>query len=150
MARSHSGSTDVGQPTLPKIIDIHKNFPFDVPDRLFLHCFEKRLRCANAPNTTIQLVRILREHGMTSRGKSLREMVAHWLNPDSSMPVRVIRYRSGWANRQLYVQVETRKSQGPVAMYFFRHEDGAWRVFPPRRESPAMRVVQEDCWKNLL
>jgi hypothetical protein len=87
---------------------------------------------------------------MTSRGKSLRAMVEHWLSPDSNTTVRVIRYRSGWANRQLYVQVETRKSQGPVAMYFFRHEDGAWRVFPPRRELPTMRTVREDCWENLL
>jgi hypothetical protein len=76
---------------------------------------------------------------MAGGRESLRAMVEHWRNADSSTPVRVARYRSAWANPQSCVQVEAMKPQGPVTMYFFRHEDGRWRVFPPRKELSTMR-----------
>jgi len=41
------------------------------------------------------------------------------------------------SNRR-YVCVEVARPACSVAIMFFRHADGAWRVFPPRREGPAM------------
>jgi hypothetical protein len=33
------------------------------------------------------------------------------------------------------------KTAGPVAMFFFRHQDGTWCIYPPRREQPMMRAA---------
>jgi hypothetical protein len=77
---------------------------------------------------------------MASGEKSLRAMVEHWLAPDPAQPVRVAEFRSRRPAREPYVCVETFTASGPVAMFFFRHRDGTWRIFPPSQERPAMRT----------
>jgi hypothetical protein len=72
---------------------------------------------------------------------SLRAMIEHWLSPDPARGVRVTRFRNGRSKRECYVCVETLKAAGPVALFFFRHQDGAWRIFPPSLERPAMRAT---------
>jgi hypothetical protein len=77
---------------------------------------------------------------MGNAEKSLRLMIEHWLGPEHGDQVRVTRFRNRRSIRECYVRVETFNAAGPVAMFFFRHQDGTWRIFPPSQERPAMRV----------
>jgi hypothetical protein len=78
---------------------------------------------------------------MASAGKSLHSMVEHWLAPTSMDTVHVVEFRNQRARRQCYVCVEAGRAAGPAAMFFFRHKDGLWCIFPPCRERPSMRVA---------
>ncbi|MFM0133274.1 hypothetical protein PQR09_36250 [Paraburkholderia sediminicola] len=78
---------------------------------------------------------------MSTAKNSLREIVEHWLAPDPADGLRVTEFRNRRSNQGCYVCVETLTATGPVALFFFRHQDGAWRIFPPSRERPAMRVT---------
>jgi hypothetical protein len=78
---------------------------------------------------------------MASTGKSLRQMVEHWLAPAPGEGVQVTAFRNRRSMQQCYVCVETSRAARPAAMFFFRHRDGNWCIFPPNRERPAMRVA---------
>ena len=78
---------------------------------------------------------------MNSPKDSLRAMVEHWLAPDPASGLRVTRFRNRRSKHECYVRVETLTAAGPVALFFFRHRDGVWRIFPPSVERPAMRVI---------
>ncbi|PMS36876.1 hypothetical protein C0Z20_12090 [Trinickia symbiotica] len=78
---------------------------------------------------------------MASGQNSLRLMVEHWLAPDPAMGVRVTKFINRRSKRECYVCVETLRTDGPVAIFFFRHQDGAWHVFPPAPERLAMLAV---------
>ena len=75
---------------------------------------------------------------MASSGKSLRLMVEHWLIGDSTKRVRVTEFRNRRSERGCYVCVEALREACPIAMFFFRHGDGTWRIYPPNRELPAL------------
>nr|WP_084754477.1 hypothetical protein [Paraburkholderia tuberum] len=77
---------------------------------------------------------------MASTGKSLRLMVENWLGPNRGMAVRVIEFGHSRSHRGGYVRVEALRPTGSVSMFFFRHRDGTWNVFPPNLERPAMGV----------
>ncbi|SPB18214.1 hypothetical protein NOV72_05413 [Caballeronia novacaledonica] len=77
---------------------------------------------------------------MTCAAMSLRQVVEHWLGSYLPQQIRVVEFRNRRATHECYVRVSTMRSAGPVSLAFFRHEDGAWRVFPPGRERPAMSV----------
>ncbi|ANB77829.1 hypothetical protein AYM40_36355 (plasmid) [Paraburkholderia phytofirmans OLGA172] len=62
--------------------------------------------------------------------QSLRWLVEKWLAP-AATPVHVTRTRWMHASQTRSVRVETIRKDGPVAIFFFQHEDGAWCVFPP-------------------
>ncbi|SIT37485.1 conserved hypothetical protein [Paraburkholderia ribeironis] len=72
--------------------------------------------------------------------RTLRSLVAKWLAPTSETPVRVTRFGRGQSNQATYVHIELLLPKGPVGLFFFRHRDGSWRVFPPEGERPVMRV----------
>jgi hypothetical protein len=78
---------------------------------------------------------------VNSAKNSLRMMIEHWLSPDPANGVRVTKFRNRRSKSECYVRVETLTAAGPVALFFFRHRDGAWRIFPPSRERPAMRAT---------
>jgi hypothetical protein len=78
---------------------------------------------------------------MASAYHSLRLIVERWLAPDPARGVRVIEFRNRRSPRECYVCVETFRRSGTVALFFFRHQDGAWRIFPPDRERPSIRVT---------
>jgi hypothetical protein len=78
---------------------------------------------------------------MASAGKSLHSMVERWLVPTSMDTVHVVEFKNQRARRQCYVCVEARRAAGTAAMFFFRHKDGLWCIFPPNREHPTMRVL---------
>ncbi|WP_233271821.1 hypothetical protein [Paraburkholderia acidiphila] len=65
----------------------------------------------------------------SSSEKSLRCQVEKWLAPGPALPVRVIEFgRTRWSGGR-YVYVAT--ADGARALFFFRHDDGAWSVCPP-------------------
>jgi hypothetical protein len=69
---------------------------------------------------------------------SLRFQVEKWLAPGPTIPVHVTEFsRTRWARRR-YVRVETSLPVGSRALFFFRHDDGCWYVFPPTADGPKM------------
>jgi hypothetical protein len=82
----------------------------------------------------------LKEKRMNAAERSLRLLVERWLAPTPSTPVRVTQIGRARSNHRRYVRVEILRSTGPVGMFFFRHGDGTWWVFPPEIERLAMRA----------
>jgi hypothetical protein len=77
---------------------------------------------------------------MNTVKESLRLVVEKWLGPTNTMPVRIARFGRMSSNQRRYVCVEASQSAGAVAIYFFLHDDGMWRVFPPAVNRMAMSV----------
>nr|WP_081588292.1 hypothetical protein [Paraburkholderia phenoliruptrix] len=76
---------------------------------------------------------------MGSGRKSLRAMVEDWLAPAPGKSVRVSQFKRSRSGA--YVCVEADSVAGHVSMFFFRHDDGSWCVFPPSPKGPAMRAA---------
>jgi hypothetical protein len=57
-----------------------------------------------------------------------------------AMSVRVKRGHRARSNPRGYVCVEALQSANKFAIYFFRHADGSWCVFPPDLDRPAMGI----------
>ena len=77
-------------------------------------------------------------------GQSLRCQVEKWLAPAPATPVHVTRFSSSGWNGRRYVCVETSSPAGARALFFFRHDDGSWCVFPQtanRRKLAAEHAV---------
>jgi hypothetical protein len=81
----------------------------------------------------------LKEKVMRSDEKSLRWLIEKWLAPTPAMPVRVTRFGHARLSQRRYVCVEASRCARPLAIFFFRHDDGSWCVFPPS-DRPAMRA----------
>lgn len=77
---------------------------------------------------------------MNAAERSLRWLVEKWLAPTSSTPVRVTQFSRARSNQRRYVRVEVLQPTGSIGMFFFRHGDGTWCVFPPETERLAMRA----------
>lgn len=80
---------------------------------------------------------------MDMKEHSLRSLIEKWLAPALGSPVRLTRFRPRRAGRGYYVCVEASRSGGSCAIFFFRHEDGTWRVFPPEYKRPAISASVE-------
>ncbi|OUL72724.1 hypothetical protein CA603_45170 [Paraburkholderia hospita] len=63
--------------------------------------------------------------------RSLREQVQKWLAPDVTTPIRIAQYGRLHLDGTWFVLVEAAATSGPCSMYFFRHSDGSWNVYPP-------------------
>ncbi|WP_092137835.1 hypothetical protein [Cupriavidus sp. YR651] len=70
--------------------------------------------------------------------QSLRFQVDKWLAPGPMTSVHVVEFSRTLSGRRRYVCVETAQPAGLRALFFFRHDDGCWRVFPPAVERPPM------------
>lgn len=77
---------------------------------------------------------------MQSSEYSLRQLVEKWPKPAAATPVHVMEFGRLRASQTRVVRIE---ATGTVkrAMYFFRHGDGAWYVFPPDVIHPKMSSV---------
>lgn len=75
---------------------------------------------------------------MERAARSLRAMVQDWLSPDPERGFRVSHYGRSRIGR--YVCVVADNGTGSKAMFFYRHLDGNWCIFPPGPERPAMRI----------
>lgn len=69
---------------------------------------------------------------------SLRALVDKWLAPTVAVPARVTHIGRMVHDRHRYVCVEADHHTGTLAIFFFRHGDGSWCVFPPAATRPAM------------
>jgi hypothetical protein len=82
----------------------------------------------------------LKEAKMNISERSLRFQVEKWLVPALSTPVRVTQFSRMRSNQRRFVRVEVLRPAGLAGMFFFRHDDGTWCVFPPATERLAMRA----------
>jgi hypothetical protein len=73
-------------------------------------------------------------------GNSLRLLVDKWLAPVISTPVRVTQFSRTRSNQRRYVCVEVLRPAGTVRIFFFRHDNGTWCVFPPETKRLEMRA----------
>jgi hypothetical protein len=62
---------------------------------------------------------------------SLRMLIHKWLLLSSASTVLVTRSSRNENNVRRYVRVDAVGPKGPIALYFFQHDDGEWRIFPP-------------------
>jgi hypothetical protein len=84
---------------------------------------------------------------MVASEQSLRVLVEKWLGAVSGghLNVRSIhRIRAG-RRRCIYIEVERASSAFSSAfssftLFFFRHDDGAWHIYPPEAVRPAMSL----------
>lgn len=65
---------------------------------------------------------------------SLRELIAKWFGPSDTPHLRITRlhcpgFGCGCVRAELATATRTR----PLAIIFFRHQAGCWRLFPPSR-----------------
>jgi hypothetical protein len=77
---------------------------------------------------------------MSTMNSSLRLLVEKWLGPNPAMAVRVTQFGRMSSNQRRFVCVEELRPTGKLAIYFFRHDDGVWCVFPPTVKRPAMSI----------
>jgi len=75
---------------------------------------------------------------MSTREGSLRLLVEKWFDLTAATPVRLTRFSGADAGQRRCVRVEAQSAAGAIAIFFFRHDGGAWSVFPPRTERLAM------------
>jgi hypothetical protein len=70
--------------------------------------------------------------------RSLRFLVEKWVYPSPTAPVRVIEFSHTSLGRRRYVRVrvETKQPGGVRTLFFFRHDDECWHVFPPPGDAP--------------
>nr|WP_082194461.1 hypothetical protein [Paraburkholderia sprentiae] len=77
---------------------------------------------------------------MNTNETSLRWLIDKWLAPTPAMPVRLTRYSRSGSSQRRCVRVESLRMTGLLAIFFFRHDDGSWCVFPPTTRGPVMRT----------
>jgi hypothetical protein len=74
--------------------------------------------------------------------QSLRGQVEKWLAPAPGMPVHVTAFSRTRLGGRRYVCVETSSPAGARALFFFRHDDGNWYVFPPTDGTRKLTTVR--------
>jgi hypothetical protein len=79
--------------------------------------------------------------------QSLRFLVEKWLAPSPSIPIRVTEFSRTRMGGTRYVRVETALAAGARGLFFFRHDDGRWCVFPPSAD--ARKAANEDLAERL-
>lgn len=79
---------------------------------------------------------------MNTSERSLRLVVDKWFTPTTATPVRVTEFGRITSTQRRYVRIEALRPAGLLVIFFFRHDDGSWNVFPPIAEMPAMRACQ--------
>lgn len=70
--------------------------------------------------------------------QSLRYAVEKWLGFRRLRATRITASRRSAATGKRYVCIATMHGDEHFALFFFRHDGGCWRVFPPARTMPAM------------
>ncbi|SAL62976.1 hypothetical protein AWB74_03288 [Caballeronia arvi] len=75
---------------------------------------------------------------MAAGDTSLRAQVERLVGekPDQTMRVRFIERSRIGTTRQVCMRIEW--AQGSLSVFFFRHADGSWYLFPPGQRRPEM------------
>ncbi|EEA01126.1 conserved hypothetical protein [Burkholderia sp. H160] len=76
----------------------------------------------------------------TVEEQSLRYQVDKWLAPTTTRSVHVIRFSRTCSDRRRFVCIESSHPVNSHALFFFRHDDGCWRVFPALPDRPQFNV----------
>jgi hypothetical protein len=84
--------------------------------------------------------RLKKEVVMKSGETCLHRLVDKWLAPATVLNVHVVRSGRMPAQRARFVFIEAVTPSGTRGMFFFRHQDGGWRVFPPHDVRPSLCV----------
>jgi hypothetical protein len=79
---------------------------------------------------------------MNTQNRSLQGLVEKWLAPTPAVPAHVTQFGRTAAGKRRFVCVEVPHPTYPRSLFFFRHDDGFWRVFPPPGERLAMGYRQ--------
>ena len=74
----------------------------------------------------------------TASEQSLRFLVEKWLAPGPSSSVHVTEFSRTRLGGRRYVRVETSLDAESRSLFFFRHDDGCWCVFPPTADTPKL------------
>ena len=75
---------------------------------------------------------------MNTAAQSLHSQVEKWLAPGPQGQIRVVRFGHRRRDGTRYAHVEASTTCGARAIFFFRHHDGGWCVFPPHAGGPSM------------
>lgn len=75
---------------------------------------------------------------MNAAGNSLHRVVEKWLAPFPPERIHVVHFGRTRGDGRRYVHVEVPAPGGPRGIFFFRHDDGCWCVFPSRIARPSM------------
>lgn len=83
---------------------------------------------------------------MVASEQSLRVLVEKWLGAVGGAQLLVRSIHRIRAGRHRCVCIEVERASGSACnsftLFFFRHNDGAWHVYPPEAVRPAMSVVR--------
>ncbi|MCP3708698.1 hypothetical protein M3I54_17140 [Paraburkholderia sp. CNPSo 3274] len=82
-----------------------------------------------------------KETKMYGKPVSLRAMAEKWLALQPEMQLCITRHAHGARRRRSCVYVSTVCAVGEVGMFFFRHDDGGWYIFPPHESRVSMGVL---------
>ncbi|MEM5341997.1 hypothetical protein [Paraburkholderia azotifigens] len=75
---------------------------------------------------------------MNALDRSLHHQVEKWLAPGPQGQIRVVEFGHRRRDGTRYAHVEASTTHGARAIFFFRHLDGGWCVFPPHAGGPSM------------
>ena len=84
---------------------------------------------------------------MVASEQSLRILVEKWLGAVSAGHLHVHSIHRVRAGRRRCVCIEVERAASPFSsafssftLFFFRHDDGAWHIYPPEAVRPAMSL----------
>lgn len=86
---------------------------------------------------------------MDGTRQSLRAIADKWLvlQPDTLVEIRRCAHgrKNGYGHtgKRRCVYIRTLGAANEVGLFFFRHDDGAWYIFPPSDVSPVVRIFGE-------
>jgi hypothetical protein len=80
---------------------------------------------------------------MNLEERSLRWLIDKWLAPAPAAPVRLTRYGGANSSQRRCVLVQSSDPIRPLAIFFFRYDDGSWCVFPPVPRGPMLHVYPQ-------
>jgi len=81
---------------------------------------------------------------MVAVEQSLRVLVEKWLGAAHAVPLRVRSIHRIRSRRRRCVCIEVERAADftthSFMLYFFRHDDGAWHIYPAEAVRPAMSI----------
>jgi hypothetical protein len=78
---------------------------------------------------------------MDTAQSSLHDQVEKWFGVEPTEHVRVAGF-GHMTDGTCYVHIAASSTSGSWELYFFRHDDGGWRVFPQRTKQPSMTAYR--------
>ncbi|MDR6478880.1 hypothetical protein ABIE53_005626 [Burkholderia sp. OAS925] len=76
---------------------------------------------------------------MNACERSLRTSVQKWFGYKAEASFQVLEF-GRTLSRKRFVRIGILKQEDPLAIVFFRHDDGSWNVFPPMPRTLSMQI----------